>query len=66
MQATVRFSGLVASLPSIDFLIMLFEFLDASFSSFEYFAFEFYVHHFQTLRMFSSLRCLLFSSSQCY
>ena len=31
---------------------MLFEFLDASFSSLRYFVFEFYVHHFRTLRIF--------------
>ena len=30
---------------------MLFEFLDASFSSHGCFVFEFYVHHFQTLRI---------------
>ena len=50
MQATVSFSGLVASFYSVGSLIMLFEFLDASFSSLGCFVFEFYVHHFQILR----------------
>ena len=43
-------------------LIMIFEFLDASFSSLGCFVFENYVYFFRALRIFPSLRRLLFST----
>ena len=49
---------LVYRLLALAFLIMIFEFLDASFSSLECFVFEYYVYYFRALRIFSSLRRL--------
>ena len=53
---------LVYRLLALAFLIMIFEFLDASFSSLECFVFECYVYYFRALRIFPSLRRLLFST----
>ena len=68
LGTSVRFSGLVASFSVASALFtIIFKFLDASFSSLGFFVFEFYVHHFPILGdLFSSLRYLSFSSSQCY
>ena len=53
---------LVYPFLALALLIMIFEFLDASFSSLECFVFEYYVYYFRGLRIFSSLRRLLFST----
>ena len=63
LGATVRFLHvLVYRLLALALLTMIFQFLDASFSSLQCFVFELYVYYFRALRIFSSLRRLLFST----
>ena len=53
---------LVYRLLALALLIMIFEVLDASFSSLGCFVFEFYVNYFRTFRIFFKFKRLLFST----